>query len=164
MPEQCHQNNQRTQQFIGEVQWNGLASRTLACYSKCIEEFLFSSCIKVILHNQNGKERSTWAYNAAAVMGQMATGGGHSSLEEVLATLGVPSLTKQIFTEIERCLGTSFEQQELELMVKTGREEKQIAAQKNNYHEGVPAITVAVDSGWSKQSHKHSTMPILVLV
>ena len=34
-------------------------------------------------------------------MGQMATGGGHSSLEEVLATLGVPSLTKQMFTEIE---------------------------------------------------------------
>ena len=41
-------------------------------------------------------------------------------------------------------------------MVKTGREEKQIAEQSNNYHEGVPAITVVVDGGWSKQSHKHS--------
>ena len=48
----------------------------------------------VILYNQNGKERPTWAYIAAAVMRQMATGGGHSSLEEVLPTLGVPSLTK----------------------------------------------------------------------
>ena len=55
------------------------------------------------------KEKSTWAYNAAAVMGQMATGGGHSSLEEVLTTR-VPSLTKHMFTEIEGCLGTSFDQ------------------------------------------------------
>ena len=83
-------------------------------------------------------------------MGQMATGGGHSSLKEVLATLGVPSLTKRMFTEIERCLGTPFEQLLLELMVKSGREEKQIAEQSNNYHEGVPAITVVVDGGWSK--------------
>ena len=74
-------------ELIGEVQQNGLASRILARCSICNEEFLFSSCNKVILHNQNGKERHTWVYNAAAVMGQMATGGGHSSLEEVLATL-----------------------------------------------------------------------------
>ena len=74
-------------ELIGKVQRNGLASRILAHCAKCNEEFLFSSCNKVILHNQNGKERHTWVYNAAAVMGQMATGGGHSSLEEVLATL-----------------------------------------------------------------------------
>ena len=113
-------------ELIGEVQWNGLASRMLACCSKCNEEFLFSSCNKVILHNEDGKERSTWAYSAAAVMGQMATGGGHGPLEKVLATLGVPSLTKQMFTEIERCFGTSFDQLLLELMMKTGREENKL--------------------------------------
>ena len=137
-------------ELIGEVQRNGLASRILAHSSKCNEEFLFSSSNKVILHNQNEKEKHSWAYNAAAVMGKMATGGGHSSLDEVLATLGVPSLTKQMFTEIERCLGTSFEQLLLEL------EGKQIAEQNKNYHEGVPAITVVLDGGWSKRSHKHS--------
>ena len=86
----------------------------------------------------------------------MATGGGHSSLEEVLVTLGIPSLTKRMFTEIERCLGTSFEQLLLALMIKTEKEEKQMAKQDNNYHEGVPAITVIVDGGWRKRSHKHS--------
>ena len=40
--------------------------------------------------------------------------------------------------------------------MKTGREEKQIAEQNKNYHEGLPAITVVVDSSWSKRSHKHS--------
>ena len=44
----------------------------------------------------------------------------------------------------------------MELVVKTGREEKQIAEQNKNYHKGVPAITVVVDGGWSKRSHKHS--------
>ena len=63
-------------------------------------------------------------YNAAAVMGQVATGGGNSSLEEVLDTLGVSSLTKRMFMEIEQYLGTSFEQLLLELMAKTEREEK----------------------------------------
>ena len=142
--------------LVGEVQRNGLASRLLATCSKCNEEILFSSCNKVVLYNHDGKERPTWAYNAAAVMGQMATGGGHNSLEEMLATLGVPSLAKRMFTEIERCLGTSFEQLLLELMVKTGNEEKQMAKQNNEYHEGIPAITVVVDGGWSKRSHKHS--------
>ena len=94
--------------LVGEVQRNGLASRLLATCSKCNEEILFNSCNKVVLYNHDGKERTTWAYNAAAVMGQMATGGGHNSLEEMLATLVVPSLAKRMFTEIERCLGTSF--------------------------------------------------------
>ena len=44
----------------------------------------------------------------------------------------------------------------LQLTFKTGKEEKQIAELKNDYHQGVPAITVIADGGWSKWSHKHS--------
>ena len=91
-------------ELVGEVQQNGLASRLLATCSKCNEKILFNSCNKVTLHNNKGKERPTWAYNAAAVMEQKATGRGHSSLEELLSTPGVPSLTKRMFTDIGRCL------------------------------------------------------------
>ena len=35
-------------------------------------------------------------------------------------------------------------------------EEKKLAVAKNSYHDGVPAISVIVDAGWSKRSHKHS--------
>ena len=56
-----------------------------------------------------------------------------------------------MFTEIERCLGTSFEQLLLELMVKTGKEEKQMAKQNHDYYKRVPAITVIV-----KWPHKYS--------
>ena len=41
-------------------------------------------------------------------------------------------------------------------MAETEREEEQIADQSNNYHEGVPGITVGVDGDWSKPSCKHS--------
>jgi hypothetical protein len=43
-----------------------------------------------------------------------------------------------------------------EAMLEAGREEKRLAEERNDYHQGVPAITVIVDGGWSKRSHKHS--------
>ncbi len=41
-------------------------------------------------------------------------------------------------------------------MAEAGREKRQLAMERGEYHEGVPAITVVVDGGWSKRSHKHS--------
>lgn len=41
-------------------------------------------------------------------------------------------------------------------MVAAGKEEKRLAEEWGDYHEGIPAITVVVDGGWSKCSHKHS--------
>ena len=33
---------------------------------------------------------------------------------------------------------------------------KQLAIEKGNYNNGMPAITVVVNAGWSKRNHKHS--------
>ena len=41
-------------------------------------------------------------------------------------------------------------------MLEAGREEKRLAEERGDFHHGVPAITVIVDAGWSKRSHKHS--------
>ena len=41
-------------------------------------------------------------------------------------------------------------------MKKAGAKEKAFAISNNQYHRGVPAITVMVDGGWCKRSHKHS--------
>ncbi len=41
-------------------------------------------------------------------------------------------------------------------MIEAGKEERKLAIERNDYHQGVPAITVYVDGGWSKRSHKHS--------
>ena len=31
-----------------------------------------------------------------------------------------------------------------------------LAVERKDYHNGVPAVTVVADGGWSKRSHKHS--------
>ena len=41
-------------------------------------------------------------------------------------------------------------------MLEAVREEKKLAEERGDYHQGVPAITIVVDGGWSKRSHKHS--------
>ena len=43
-----------------------------------------------------------------------------------------------------------------ELMKRAGDEGKAIAIANGRYHQVVPAITVIIDGGWSKRSHKHS--------
>ena len=86
----------------------------------------------------------------------MATGGGHSRLEETMAVMGVPVMTKSSFISIERGIGEEWKQKLIDSMAEAGREEKQLAEERGDYHEGVPSITVVVDGGWSKRSHKHS--------
>lgn len=86
----------------------------------------------------------------------MTTGGGHSRLEESLGTLGIPVMNKSQFISTERAIGEHWWQKLVESMAQAGREERELAVKRGDYHEGVPAITVVVDGGWSKRSHKHS--------
>lgn len=93
--------------------------------------------------------------NLAAVWGQMSTG-GHSQLQEVMSVVGVPVMSKASFISTERDIGEIWRQELTESMAAAGREEKQMAEEKGHFHEGVPAITVIVDGGWSKRTNKHS--------
>jgi len=77
-------------------------------------------------------------------MGQMSVGGGHSNLDEVMCTVGVLSISKP---DVERLLGSAFEEYLNELMLEAGRERREFSVQNNRYHEGIPAITVVVDGG-----------------
>ena len=44
------------------------------------------------------KGDTQWESNLAAVWGQMATGGGHSKLQETMGVLGIPVMAKHHFT------------------------------------------------------------------
>ena len=70
--------------------------------------------------------------------------------------LGLPSLTKKAFMTIEKRIGQWWWDLFEELMKRAGDEGKAIAIANGRYHQGVPAITVIIDGGWSKRSHKHS--------
>ena len=41
-------------------------------------------------------------------------------------------------------------------MLQAGQEERQLAIDRGDFHQGIPAVTVICDGGWSKRSHKHS--------
>ena len=75
---------------------------------------------------------------------------------EQLTCVQVPSLSSQSFIQMERSMGAEFEAMVGENLLIAGQKEKQLATEQGNYHNGVPAITVVVDGGWSKRSHKHS--------
>ena len=97
-----------------------------------------------------------WECNLAAVWGQMATGEGHAPLNEFMAVLGVPSLLKKAFVSTEKRIGEWWKDLLKISMKQAGEEEKAIAISNGHYHQGIPVITVIVDGGWSKRSHKHS--------
>ena len=41
-------------------------------------------------------------------------------------------------------------------LIAAGLEERTLAMERGDFHQGVPAITVICDGGWSKRSHRHS--------
>ena len=73
-----------------------------------------------------------------------------------MSVVGVPVMTKASFIATERDIGNKWREELLEVMAEAGKEEKRLAEMRGEYHDGVPAITVIVDGGWSKRSHKHS--------
>ena len=86
----------------------------------------------------------------------MGTGGGNIRLDRVLTTIGVPGMKKKMFIKTEQLLGEAINKQLVHFMATAGCEKKDIAIVSNHYHQGVPYISVVVDGGWSKCSHKHS--------
>ena len=84
--------------------------------------------------------------NIQAVLDQIAA----EHLEEQLACVQVPALTKVSFILPEHTLSKVFEQLVEENLLTTGREGGPLAIAQGTFHDGVPANTVLVDGGWSK--------------
>ena len=130
----------------------GLSSVLTSRCAGCQQEFRFSTSLKV--RGMTGGKQ--WETNLAAVWGQMATGGGHKPFAEMMAILGVPTMTKKSYITTEKKIGHWWRDLFTESMITAGKEEREIAITDNSYHQGVPVVTVIVDGGWSKSSHKHS--------
>ena len=135
----------------GESQ-QGLASIISVKCMGCNEIVKLESSAKIV--GPKGIKR--WECNVAAVWGQMATGGGYSKLNETMTTLGVPCMSQKSFINTERQIGEWWRDKLHESMIEAGCEERKLAIERKDFHEGVPATTVIVDAGWSKRSHRHS--------
>ena len=131
---------------------NGLASIFSWKCNSCGQEMSFSTSTKVACSKGN----QYWTSNLAAVWGQMVTGGGFNPLQESMSVLGIPVMSKQSFMQTEHQIGQWWWDALQESITAAGKEEKQFAIAQGSYHQGIPAITVIVDGGWSKRTHKHS--------
>ena len=129
----------------------GLATVLHVRCTACHSLFKINSCEHIT--ERGGRK---WAVNLGAVWGQLVTGGGAAHLAEMLAYMDVPSMSKQTFKATEELLGKAWNELLEEEMKAAGQEERHLALERKDFHEGVPAITVVMDSGWSKRSHKHS--------
>jgi len=94
--------------------------------------------------------------NVRAVWGSMVTGNGPAHLNEFMATMNSPGLSQPTFSAIETDIGKWWHAVLEQDMLSAGQEERQLAIERNDYHQEVPAITVITDGGWSKRTHKHS--------
>ena len=65
-------------------------------------------------------------------------------------------MTKKSFIATEKAIGHEWWDALEENMKEAAEEEKRNAIEQDSLHEGVPAISVIVNGGWSKRSHKHS--------
>ena len=70
----------------------------------------------------------------------MSIGGGHASLEESMAVLGVPTMTKRSFIAAEKRIGAWWTTHLEESMKLAGQEEREKAIARK--FQGDPAITV----------------------
>ena len=140
-----------TMSLTGEMYRSGMASVLSARCNNCRAEIAFSTSHKV----KGVGTGKRWESNVAAVWGQMTTGGGHARLNEVMSTLGVPVMTKKAFTATESAIDKCWWESLEASMKQAAEEEKKMAVERGSYHEGVPAIRVILDAGWSKRSHKH---------
>ncbi|VDI19230.1 Hypothetical predicted protein [Mytilus galloprovincialis] len=132
-----------------EVRSLGLASVMMAECQGCFKKFKFDTSPKV-----PGSKR--YDVNVRAVWGSMVTGNGPAHLNELMATLNSPGLSQPTFTSIETDIGKWWHSILEREMMLAGQEERRLAIDRNDYHHEVPAITVIVDGGWSKRTHKHS--------
>ena len=67
-------------------------------------------------------EYNGFSINDGAVLGQVAIGGGAAHLEEQLSALDIPSIHHTTFTDIERQLGSMFNDEVTKEIMEGGKE------------------------------------------
>ena len=91
--------------------------------AECQQEFRFSTSPKAkgVSGDKQGKT------NLATVWGQIATGGGHKPFAEMMAVLGVPTMTRKSFITTEKKIDDWWKDLFGESMISAGKKEREIA-------------------------------------
>lgn len=63
-------------------------------------------------------------------------------MTELLGTIGVPGISAGMYTNSERTIGSMWAPCLQKDMMAAGVEERRLAIERGDFHQGVPAITV----------------------
>ena len=110
-------------------------------------------------HRIETSEGARWSVNLLRVLGTMCTGGGSAQLSSCLATIGIHSMSKATFTATERIIGDVMKADLTIKILEAGKVECELAIGRDEWHQGVPAITVIADGGLKKGVTNILTMP-----
>ena len=126
----------------------------------CVIQFRCDGCNMTLAVETQPKSKGPGgqlrhSINIAAVWGFMAMGGGHSNMKEILSVLNIPSPDKNTFKKIEEQIGSVWKEAITADMLEAGQEERRLAVAAGEIDQGVPAINVIVDGGWSMRSNQH---------
>ncbi|XP_063215915.1 uncharacterized protein LOC134527292 [Bacillus rossius redtenbacheri] len=93
--------------------------------------------------------------NSRAVAGIMSVGGGFSHLQEICASIGMPSMYSKTYSVIHDKICDGWEKAAIKEMQDAAKEEAELAVERGDVDEnGTPLLTVAVDGCWSKRSYR----------
>ena len=137
---------------LGESRHDGLASTLVSKCRGCGHVFKFVTSSRIAVPGGGSRYTS----NIKAVWGEMGTGGGCSTLTERLATLDIPCMSSDTFSDIEELIGQWWASVLDFSLAEAAEIEKEEAIKKGNFSDGIPSISVICDGGWSKRTHRHS--------
>ena len=120
-------------ELTSEIDTFGLASVLCAKCKGCHREIQFKTSPTL---NVNQKSRH-FDINVRAVWGSVATGNGHSHLNEFLATTDSPGMNQRTFNKIETDINSWWNSVLQDNLKKAVVEEKEIAIAKGCFHEGI---------------------------
>ncbi|CAG4931449.1 unnamed protein product [Parnassius apollo] len=130
-------------EIVSEKQTGYQSTFTLQC-KLCNMKFFISS-----------DEGSEMNINNCAVLGTVAIGCGHSQLQELSASLDLPSISFSMYQKCHENISNMWEGISLKTMTDAAKEEREIALLQGRIDEnGVPIIDVIVDGCWSKRSYR----------
>jgi hypothetical protein len=93
--------------------------------------------------------------NSAAVAAVMGSGGGYSSLQQVMAGMDVRCMSENTYSSYHAMVSEGWEATAMDEMRAAAEEEAMLARQRGDVDsQGVPLITVVADASWAKRSYR----------
>ncbi|XP_060803706.1 uncharacterized protein LOC132902488 [Amyelois transitella] len=120
---------------------SGLESEFLLSCSMCNEQFKITNSLQNI--------------NKNVVAGTIAAGCGHAQLNQICASVDLPSISQSVYKSAHDAICEDWETTAWEEMKKAGEKERAAAISEGNVDKnGNAVIDVILDGCWSKRSYK----------